>query len=100
MAFTSLHLEGLAVGALVHGGVRLVAAHQDALQAAIVGAVAVVAAVGDGAFDGMVGVVAVAAHRKAPPVIGMVFLEPVQDLRLVRQGVNRLLGRKSGQGKE
>jgi hypothetical protein len=37
----------------------------------------VVAAVGDGAFDGMVGVVAVAAHRKAPPVIGMVFLEPV-----------------------
>jgi hypothetical protein len=68
-----LQLEGLAVGALVHGGVGLVGANQNALQAAIVGAVTVVAAVGDGALDGLVGVVASTAHGEVPPVfwVGM-----------------------------
>ena len=52
--------EGLAVGALVHGGVTLVGANQNPVQSAVVAAAAVVGALGDGAFDTLV---AVAVHN-------------------------------------
>ena len=47
--------EGLAVGALIHSGVRLVGTHQDAVQRAVVGLVAVVSAGLDSALDALVG---------------------------------------------
>ena len=47
--------EGLAVGALVHGGVGLMGAHQDAVQRAVVLVLAVISALLDGAFDTLVG---------------------------------------------
>ena len=47
--------EGLAVGALVLGGIGLVGAHQDAVQGAVVLGVAVIGAGLDGAFDALVG---------------------------------------------
>ena len=50
--------EGLAVGALIHGGVRLVSAHQDLLQRAVVFVVAVVGALGNGALDTLIRVTA------------------------------------------
>ena len=48
--------EGLAVGALVHGGVALVGAHQDAVQSAEIGIAAVVGALVYGAFNALVSV--------------------------------------------
>ena len=56
----SLLAEGLAVGALVHGGVSLVGTNQDAVQRAVVFVLAVVCALMDGALDALVGV---AFHR-------------------------------------
>jgi hypothetical protein len=47
--------EGLAVGALIHGGVCFVGAYQDAVQGAIVLGVAVISAGLDGALDALVG---------------------------------------------
>ena len=47
--------EGLAVGALVHGGVCFVGAHQDPVQGAVVLGVAVICAGLYGAFDALVG---------------------------------------------
>ena len=47
--------EGLAVGALVLGGIALVGAHQDPVQGAVVLVLAVVCALTDGAFDALVG---------------------------------------------
>ena len=52
----SLLPEGLAVGALIHSGVRLVGTHQDAVQRAVVGLVAVVSAGLDSALDALVGI--------------------------------------------
>ena len=52
--------EGLTVGALVHGGVGLMGAHQDAIQRAVVLAVAVISALLYGAFNTLV---CVAIHR-------------------------------------
>ena len=49
--------EGLAVGALVHGGIGFVSAYQNAIQAAVVLVVAVVSAGLNGAFNALVGVV-------------------------------------------
>ena len=46
--------EGLAVSALVLGGVSLVGAHQNPVQGAVVLAVAVVGAGLNGAFDALV----------------------------------------------
>ena len=63
---TLLLLEGLAVGALVHSGVDLVGAHQDALQRAVVGVIAVVSALRNGAFDALV---SMAAHSMLPPFV-------------------------------
>ena len=48
-------LKALAVGALVHGGIGLVGAHLDAVQATVVHFLAVMCAAGDGALDGVVG---------------------------------------------
>ena len=47
--------EGFTVGALIHGGVLLVGAHQNAVQRAVVFRVAVIGALFDGAFDALVG---------------------------------------------
>ena len=47
--------EGLAVGALVLGGVGLVGAHQNAVQRAVVLVLTVVCALLDGALDTLVG---------------------------------------------
>ena len=47
--------EGLAVGALIHGGVGLVGAHQDPVQRAEIVIFAVVCALGNGAFNALVG---------------------------------------------
>ena len=46
--------EGLAVGALVLGGVHLVGAHQDLVQRAVVLVTAVMGALLDGALDALV----------------------------------------------
>ena len=46
--------EGLAVGALIHGGVGLMGAHQNLVQRAIVFAVAVISAGLDGTFNTLV----------------------------------------------
>ena len=46
--------EGLAVSALIHGGVLLVSTYQDAIQGAVVFGIAVVSALLHGAFDGLV----------------------------------------------
>ena len=62
-----LPAEGLAVGALVLGGVGFVGAHQDPVQGAVVLVAAVVSALLDGAFDALVGV---AVHRKASFILG------------------------------
>ena len=48
--------EGLAVGALVHGGVCFVGADHDAVQRAIVLVFAVVCTLGNGALDALVGI--------------------------------------------
>ena len=50
-----LQLKGLAVGALVHGGVELMGPDGDAVQGAVVLVGAVVFALLNGAFDAMVG---------------------------------------------
>ena len=46
--------EGLAVGALIHGGIHLVGTHQNPIQGAVVLSVAVVSALLDSAFDALV----------------------------------------------
>ena len=56
----SLLTEGLAVGALVHGGICLMGAHQDLVQRAVVLGVAVVGTRLDGAGDTLV---CFAVHR-------------------------------------
>ena len=49
-----LSVEGLAVGALVHGGVCLVGAYQDPVQGAVVLGGAVVGALADGTLNALV----------------------------------------------
>ena len=46
--------EGLAVSALVHGGITFVSANQDTIQSAVVGAAAVICALLNGAFNALV----------------------------------------------
>ena len=46
--------EGLAVGALIHGGISLVGTHKDLVQRAVVLAVAMVSAVFNGAFNALI----------------------------------------------
>ena len=48
--------EGLAVGALIHGGVGLVGTNQDAIQRAVVLGIAMVGASLDGALNTFVGI--------------------------------------------
>ena len=50
--------EGLAVGALIHGGVCLMGANQDLFQRAVVFVVAVVRALRNGALDTLICVTA------------------------------------------
>ena len=59
--------EGLAVGALVHGGVCLVGAHQDLVQGAVVLTLAVVGTLLDGTLDRLV---CIAIHNEFLLVIG------------------------------
>ena len=47
--------EGLAVGALIHGGVYFVGAHQNAVQRAVVLVFAVMSTLVHGAFDALIG---------------------------------------------
>ena len=47
--------EGLAVGALVLGGIGLVGAHQNPVQRAVVLGIAVIGTGFDGTFDALVG---------------------------------------------
>ena len=49
-----LFAEGLAIGALIHGGVGLVGAHKNAVQRAVVLIFAVVCTLLNGAFDTLV----------------------------------------------
>ena len=49
--------EGLAVGALVHGGVALVGAYQDAVQSAVVDIMAVIGALMNSTFNALVCVI-------------------------------------------
>ena len=52
----ALHFaEALAIGALVHGGVGLMGAHLNGVQAAAVHVLAVMGAAGNRAVDGAVG---------------------------------------------
>ena len=55
--------EGLAIGALIHGGVCLVGAHLNAVQAAIILTAAMVLAGGYGAVDAAIGFL---HNEKAP----------------------------------
>ena len=57
--------EGLAVGALIHGRVCLVGAHQNLIQRAVVFGVTVIGAGLDGAFDTLV---CMAVHKCFLPV--------------------------------
>ena len=50
-----LSAEGLAIGALIHGGVLLVSTYQDALQGAVIGFVAMVDTLLYSAFDAFIG---------------------------------------------
>ena len=50
-----LSAEGHAVGALFHGGIAFVGAHQNLVQGAVVFALAVVGALADGALHTFVG---------------------------------------------
>ena len=50
----SLLAEGLAVGTLIHGGVGLVGAYQNAVQRAVVLSITVVCAGLDGTLDALV----------------------------------------------
>ena len=61
-----LRPEGLAVGALVLGGVGLVGAHQNPVQGAVVLGVAVVSAGLDGAFNALV---CMTVHNFFPPFV-------------------------------
>ena len=47
--------EGLAVGALIHGGICLVGAHQNAVQGAVILSTAVMHALVNCAFDALIG---------------------------------------------
>ena len=47
--------EGLAVGALIHGGVYFMSAHQNSVQRAVVLVFAVMGALVHGAFDALIG---------------------------------------------
>ena len=61
-AFDSLLLaEGLTVGALIHGGIHLVGAHQNLVQGAIVLVAAMMGTLSDGTLDTLV---SMAIHRK------------------------------------
>ena len=53
--------EGHAVGALIHGGVAFVGAHQDPVQRTEILVLAVISALMDGALDALVGI---AVHNK------------------------------------
>ena len=57
----SLLAEGLAVGALIHGGIRLMGAYQDPIQRAVVLTGAVMGALVYGALDALVGMT---VHKK------------------------------------
>ena len=50
-----LSAEGFAVGALIHGGIGLVGAHQNPVQRAVILLFAVMGALVHGAFDALVG---------------------------------------------
>ena len=54
--------EGLAVGALILGGVAFMGTHQNPVQGAVVLGIAVVSAGLDGAFNALVGMT---VHRKS-----------------------------------
>ena len=56
--------EGFAVGALIHGGVLLMGAYQDAVQRAVVLSIAVVSALLNGAFNALV---CILVHLILPP---------------------------------
>ena len=51
--------ERLAVGALIHGGIQLMGAHQDPIQGTVVFGIAVIGTLLNGAFDALV---CLAAH--------------------------------------
>ena len=53
-AITLLLAEGLAVGALIHGGICLMGTNHNAVQRAVVLSIAVVCAGLDGTFDALV----------------------------------------------
>ena len=59
-----LFAEGFAVGALIHGRILLMGAHQDSIQGAVVFGIAVVSALLNGAFDALI---CVAIHNVLPP---------------------------------
>ena len=59
--------EGLAVGALVSGGIHLMGTHQNLVQGTVVLVAAVMGALLDGTFDTLVGMT---IHRKASFEIG------------------------------
>ena len=50
--------ERLAVGALIHGGIQLVGAHQNPIQGAVIFGIAVIGTLLDGAFDALIGLAA------------------------------------------
>ena len=63
-SFFSLLTEGLAVSALICGGIGLVSTHQDPLQGAVVCVLAVMLALLDSALNALV---CMAIHRLYPP---------------------------------
>ena len=57
--------EGLAVGALIRGGIHFMGTHQDLIQGAEVFVAAMVGTLLDGTLDTLVGM---AIHNKRPPL--------------------------------
>ena len=55
-SFDSLLAEGLAVGALIHGGIYFMGTDQDLVQRAVVCLIAVVGALVHSTFDAFIGI--------------------------------------------
>ena len=68
-------LEGLAVGALIHGGVCLMGTDHDLIQRAVVLSLAVMGALGNGAFDALIGM---AIHTQFLLCFGVAYSMPLK----------------------
>ena len=86
--FRLLSAEGHAIGALLHGGIALVGAHQDLVQRAVVLALAVMGALAHGALHTFVGVT---VHILFPP-FSVFAISMNENRRSIQSETNQYLG--------